>query len=391
MVPNSPRSTSRLNRWSPACPTPSNIEIKAAITACRSLTLQQFAAIDATTFCQQGHPDFSPVGWHLGHIGYTEAKWVLVQMAGQAPPFPEYDRLFAADGLPKAERQNLPDLATIVDYLQIVRSQVFDYFDQDHAAAIAAVERQRLWQFLLQHESQHCETVAIVLAIIGSVLPEPHLPLDHTNPAMITIPAGQFWQGNDRLEALDNERPVHRVEVASFAIDRAPVTNAAYQQFINAGGYTDRRWWCDAGWDWLQQNPVTQPYYWPQVVAAHQPVCGVSWYEAQAYAQFVGKRLPTEMEWEAAATELTGIGQVWEWTDSWFAGYPGFQAFPYQGYSATYFDRQHRVLRGGSWATRSWATRPSFRNWYHPGTRVIFAGFRCAQGEAPSKTSNDRQ
>ena len=104
-------------------------------------------------------------------------------------------------------------------------------------------------------------------------------------------------------------------------------------------------------------------------------------YEADAYARFVGKRLPTESEWaKAAAQDATGsmLGKVWEWTDTWVSPYPKFRAFPYVGYSQTYFDRTHRVLRGGSWATPKWALRRSFRNWYHPHRREMFAGFRCA-------------
>ncbi len=355
-------------------------------------------------FCDQAHPDFSPVGWHLGHIGYTEAKWILHHMAGLPDPFPQYHRLFAADGLPKHERQNLPNLGKIIDYLAIIRTSVLDYLQSADRAAIESVEQQRLWQFLLQHESQHSETIAIVLAIIGQAAGQPALNLSANGAipsgTMLAVPAGKFWIGCDRPEGLDNERPAHWVEVADFAIDRHPVSCAEYRQFIAAGGYQDQRWWSPAGWAWLEQQTITQqaitqPYYWPpdqpddrlpddRLPDDRLPVCGVSWYEADAYAKFVGKRLPTETEWEAAAnyaggSPLTGIGQVWEWTNSWFAGYPDFEWFPYPGYSQTYFDRQHRVLRGGSWATRRWATRSSFRNWYEPGTRVIFAGIRCAQ------------
>jgi gamma-glutamyl hercynylcysteine S-oxide synthase len=339
----------------------------------RELTLALFGSISPVTFCQQAHPDFSPVGWHLGHIGYTEAKWVLQHLAGLAPQWRQYDRLFAADGLPKAERQNLPGMAEILDYLAAIRTAVFDYLQQ-----APVQDQERLWQFLLQHESQHCETVAIVLAILDQTLPM--AKLEKFDPAdMVMIPAGGLGLGCDRAVALDNERPSHWVEVDGFEIARSPVTWGEYASFIEAGGYRDRRWWSAAGWDWLRQSGVAQPFY---TGAAGQPVCGVSWFEAAAYARFVGMRLPTEAEWERAASlgVLTGVGQVWEWTDSWFAGYDGFASFPYRGYSATYFDGAHRVLKGGSWATGEWTLRSSFRNWYHPWTRVIFAGIRLVRG-----------
>jgi gamma-glutamyl hercynylcysteine S-oxide synthase len=355
----------------------------------RSLTLDLVGTIPPDWFNCQAHPDFSPIGWHLGHIGYTEALWLLEHLAQEPAPLPagirQLQLLFAADGLPKVDRQNLPELAVILDYLEQVRSQVEAYLDRQ-AENSPDEATQRLWQFILQHESQHRETMMIVLALLGrAALPTPHT----ASTELLAIPAGGFWMGNDQVAALDNERPDHWVDRA-YRIASQPVTCGEYRQWIDAGGYQTREHWSAAGWDWLQQNGVTQPQYWhlSQVEAVDRPVCGISWYEADAYARAQGQRLPTEAEWEKAvqlAAQQSGPspfqwGQVWEWTDSWFAAYPDFQAFPYPGYSATYFDQQHRVLRGGSWATH--IRRPSFRNWYHPWTRVIFAGLRlCENGD----------
>lgn len=391
---------------------------------CRDLTLALFAGVDYETFCRQAHPDFSPIGWHLGHIAYTEALWLLEHSAGMPCQFPQYRRLFAADGLPKCDRVALPTLTEVQQYLQQVRTQVLDYLE------IAPLDTQeRLWRWLLQHESQHCETISLILALqqsqasnrsAASLSRSIALPSE-----MVCVPAGNCEYGNEGIEALDNERPVQRVEVKTFWIDRYPVTCAQYRTFMAAGGYEDARWWSAEGWQWLQAAQVTEPLYWSGDAAEDlHPVSGVSWYEADAYARFVGKRLPTEVEWEKAASwhpltqqrqpypwgeaepdadrcnhsHLVGrttpvdryvagqspygcydmLGNVWEWTATWFDGYAGFEAYPYRGYSQAYFDNQHRVLRGGSWATRSWGLRSAFRNWYHPHVREVFAGFRCA-------------
>ena len=410
-------------------------QLKQCLHQCRTGTLELFEGIDDATFRRQVHPDFSPVGWHLGHIAYTEALWLLERTARRQPLFPEYRRLFAADGLPKTQRVNLPTLAEVRRYLDTVRTQVFNYLET------AEIEKQeRLWRWLLQHESQHSETIAFVLQLAllqpgvaefrndSDRTAENQFPIPElaTETGMIQIPAGEFEMGNDSIDALDNELPVHQIYLDKYWIDCYPVTCGEYRVFMQAGGYQNCQWWSDAGWKWLEENPVNQPLFLTNALDFEKhPVCGVSWYEADAYARFVGKRLPTEAEWEKAASwdaaarrrrtypwgEATpdshlcnhdnrvghttpvdaypggqsacglqdALGNVWEWTSSVFDGYEGFVSYPYTGYSQVYFDGQHRVLRGGSWATRPWALRCAFRNWYYPGVRQILAGFRCAR------------
>jgi gamma-glutamyl hercynylcysteine S-oxide synthase len=255
----------------------------------------------------------------------------------------------------------------------------------------------------------------------------------------VLVPAGPFIMGtDDRLRAYDNERPAHEVHVPAFRIDVCPVTNARYLAFIVAGGYAQREHWCDAGWRWLRESGVGHPAQWRPLqgggwcelafgrrvpLALDQPVIHVSWYEASAFARWAGKRLPTEAEWEKAAAwdlergtsrrhpwgdaaptaELANLdqrtfgpaaigayprgvsfygchqmlGDVWEWTASELAPYPGFRAFPYREYTEVHFGHGYRVLRGGSWATQPIAARNTFRNWDLPQRRQIFAGFRC--------------
>lgn len=356
-----------------------------ALKSCRQETLSR--TIDTQPEClkQQAHPDFSPVGWHLGHIAYTESFWISEHLAGQPGAFSEYRRLFAADGLPKAERENLPDLQEILSYLREVRSQTLKILSSTDPAAQAP-----LWHWLLQHESQHAETISIVLALhsiqgTASGSKANLNDLEQVQPTLsysetIDIPAGDFIQGCDAPAAIDNEKPAHTVWLNSYTIDRYPVTCKQYRSFIEAGGYQESCWWTAAGWQWQCAAQVQAPLYWPNDSLDDRPVCGVSWYEADAYARFVGKRLPTESEWARAAQtdDIEAIGTVWEWTETWFDAYPGFRPFPYAGYSQAYFDQAHRVLRGGSFATPPWALRKSFRNWYHPDRREMFAGFRCA-------------
>lgn len=416
---------------------------------CRRGTFKLFTDIDYDTFCRQAHPDFSPVGWHLGHIAYTEDLWLLQRCAGLKPVFPEYHQLFAADILPKKQRVFLPTLPEVELYLGAVRKKVLDYLE------VAPIEEQeRLWRFIIQHESQHCETVAFVLQMQrkkeeessathlvtdltdlrdvtdrrkkkeGRLIADYQLPI--TDSPAIEIPAGEFYMGSDAAEALDNERSRHLCYLEAYSLDRYPVTCRQYRDFMESGGYQNPDWWSADGWKWLQSAKVDRPLYWSENPAFNNhPVCGVSWYEAEAYCNFIGKRLPSEAEWEKAASwDATNqtyriypwgeeqpngslcnhgnniantspvdafpkgasaagcwdmLGNVWEWTASTFDAYPGFESYPYRGYSQVYFDGEHRVLKGGSWATFPQALRSSFRNWYYPGVRQIIAGFRCAK------------
>jgi gamma-glutamyl hercynylcysteine S-oxide synthase len=381
----------------------------------RQNTLDLLAEVDQSLFFTQAHPDFSPIGWHFGHIAFTEAYWILEHLAQLPASFVEYQRLFAADGLPKKERQNLPSILVIQDYLSLVRSRVIEYLT---SASIG--QHERLWRWLIQHESQHGEIITFLWQLHRQSnqqnsfinIPQfkiPTYPKNTNFDEMVKVEAGKFVMGSNAIASQDNERPAHQLYLNTYWIDRYPVTCQQYYQFMMSGGYQQRQYWSVAGWQWLQQNPVSQPLYWSDSSdwIDDRPVCGVSYYEAEAYANFVHKRLPTEAEWSksALATSLKCnhsrkighttpvdtypdlskygcqdmLGNVWEWTSSWFDGYQEFVNYPYSGYSEVYFDHQHRVLKGGSWATGSSCLRISFRNWYHPHVRQILAGFRCAK------------
>jgi len=256
-----------------------------------------------------------------------------------------------------------------------------------------------VYGMVVQHEHQHLETM---LATINLMEAAYEISNERTGPSRasttgeLAVPGGTFVMGtDDEPWAYDNERPAHEIELAPYRIDSAPVRNAEFAAFIADGGYEAPALWSAVGWAWRQEAGLEHPHGWRRegegawsvlqlghrrALAGDEPVEHVCWYEADAFARWAAKRLPTEAEWEhAAGTGLEGVGEVWEWTSSDFAPYPGFRSFPYPEYSEVFFGNEYKVLRGGSWAAHPVTARTTFRNWDYPIRRQIFAGFRCAR------------
>jgi iron(II)-dependent oxidoreductase len=241
-----------------------------------------------------------------------------------------------------------------------------------------------VYEMLVAHELQHQETMLQLLQMLdvpygpAEVDPDAFAPRPVGEAGTIRVEAGAHTIGAPAHGfAYDNERPAHTVELPAFEIDRTPVANATYMAYMGETGADPPMYWERDGDGWARTAMgITTP------VDPARPVIHVSSHEADAFARWAGKRLPTEFEWEAAHPRLEGTGGVWEWTSSDFLAYPGFEAFPYEEYSKVFFGDEYKVLRGSSWATDPHVVRPSFRNWDLPQRRQIFAGFRLAEDAA---------
>jgi gamma-glutamyl hercynylcysteine S-oxide synthase len=425
--------------------------IAAELTAARGRTTLLTDCVNEADLVRQHSPLMSPLVWDLAHIANQEELWLLREVGGREPMHPEIDPLYDAFEHPRAERPALPlmppDQAR--SYGHEVRGRVLDLLDRVTFDSSRLLGDGFAFGMIAQHEAQHDETMLIThqiragTPVLTAAAPGP-APADALRlPAEVLVPGGPFTMGTSADPwALDNERPAHTVQVGSFFIDVTPVTCGQYLRFITDGGYDDPRWWTPDGWAHRQRAGLSAPLYWQsgsgqwlrkvfgrlEPVVAAEPVLHVCWYEADAYARWAGRRLPTEAEWEKAArfdpvTGLTRrypwgdaepsaslanlgqeflrpapagsypdgaapcgarqlIGDVWEWTSSDFLPYPGFRAWPYREYSEVFFGSEYKVLRGGSFAVSPVACRGTFRNWDYPIRRQIFSGFRTARSAA---------
>jgi iron(II)-dependent oxidoreductase len=414
-----------------------------ALAEARERTLALVASISEQDLIRVHSPLMSPLVWDLGHIAAFEDLWLVHRLGGEPMLRDDLAETYDAFETPRAGRGRLPFLRPpeARRYLDDVRARVIELAERD------GIGDGIVHEMVLRHEQQHGETMLQTIQLARLADYEPVGVRDHAGAAgpvatgleLVEVPGGECTIGAPAHGfAYDNERPRHRTDVRGFLIGRTPITNASFLTFVEGGGYERREWWSEEGWAWKEQYDITRPGGWTadlrrewrlgrlEPLHLQSPVVHVSWFEADAFARASAARLPTEVEWEKAATwdqetqvarsfpwgdeaavpgvhanldqidsgpapagahpagaapcgALAMIGDVWEWSSSVFGGYPGFEAFPYKEYSEVFFGDGYRVLRGGSWATRARVATPTFRNWDFPERRQIFSGIRIAR------------
>jgi iron(II)-dependent oxidoreductase len=420
-------------------------DVIGALGEARERTLALVASIGDEDLERVHSSLMSPLVWDLGHIAAFEDLWLNHRYGGHPLLRDDLADVYDAFETPRAGRGELPFLRTeeAKAYMEAVRERTLEVIDERGAGDVH--------ELVIRHEQQHNETMLQAMQLarldpqLGHRTPAGANRADGANGAtealidLIYIPTGACTIGAPAQGfAYDNERPRHHTDVRGYLIGRSPITNASYLTFVEGGGYERREWWSDEGWAWKEEYDITRPAGWTEGLDAEwrlgrieplgpeRPVVHVSWFEADAFARAHDARLPTEAEWEKAATwdqesgaalrypwgnepPLAGehanvdlahpgpepppaerlaaspfgaeqmIGDVWEWTATEFRGYDGFRAYPYREYSEVFFGPDYKVLKGGSWATRARVVTPTFRNWDYPQRRQIFSGFRIAR------------
>jgi iron(II)-dependent oxidoreductase len=362
--------------------------VLAGLARAREATLALVAPLDEQQLQRVYSPIMSPLVWDLGHIAAYEDLWLAHRLGGRELLHPDLAALYDAFETPRAVRGELelltPEQAR--RYLEDVRARTSEALER------CGVGDGVICEMVIRHELQHNETMRQTLAIAGLLSPSDSAARDRpidtpgaeqlgAREEWIALAAGAFELGApDGDFSYDNERPRHRAETAAFEIARRPASNGELVRFAEDGGYEREELWSAEGWAWRAEQ---EPALHPAIAAGHAdaPACHLSWYEADAFARASDARLPSEAEWERAATTapLASIGRVWEWTGSFFGGYPGFVAYPYREYSEVFFGSEYCVLRGSSWATHPRVASRHFRNWDLPLRRQIFAGVRLAR------------
>ena len=396
----------------------------------------------------------NPLDWEIGHAAYFAELFVRRATQGGTPRLSKADALFDSTAIEHDVRWDLPlpDRSRLYSYLHEVRDDLLEFIEAAETPGLGSEARYRCLLAVF-HEDMHTEAFTYTRQTMAYPPPElerlAHAPTQDVGPLPgdAAVPGGRFRLGAERDAGfvLDNEAWAHDVTVEPFRIALAAVTQEEFAQFVEDGGYENRRYWSEDGWAWRESTAATAPLYWRQRAGAgwerhdfdrwvpiepHRAMIHVCWYEADAFARYQGRRLPTELEWEvAAAAEPTAdgrglahtkrpypwgadpptservnmdwaamgaldvgafpdgasafgcrqmLGNVWEWTADTFAPYPGFDSGPYREYSTPLFGST-KVLRGGAWPTRSRLIRNTWRNYYEPHRRDVWAGLRtCA-------------
>lgn len=386
----------------------------------------------------------NPLLWEIGHVAWFHEYFALRRLGGGLPRMANADGLYNSSTVPHDVRWDLPlpSRADTLEYMAQVHEAMIDRFNGEQATE----QETALYLLTTYHEDMHDEAFIYTRQTLGYQAPRfaaaGSLRVENTGAlsgdAAIGGVAFQLGSTPSAVFVFDNEKWAHQVRVQPFRIARAPVTNTEFLAFVIEGGYRRRQFWSEDGWRWRSEAQAEHPLYWiPQGASwaerrfdgveplhPYRPVSHVNWYEADAWCRWAERRLPTETEWEAAATtepastckrrypwgndppfahhaNLDGsmlgtadvaafpegdsawgcrqmLGNVWEWTATTFVPYPGFSPDVYEDYSAPWFGSR-KVLRGGAWATRSRMITGTYRNFFTPERRDIIAGFRtCA-------------
>ncbi len=367
-------------------------------TLCKPLEIEDYVV--------QPMMDVSPPKWHLGHTTWFFEEFILKR---HKPGYQLFHDDFAfvfnsyyetlGKRVIRNDRGNLsrPGVAKVYDYRHYVTNEMKEFLSNEIPA-----ELEEVLLIGIHHEKQHQELLMTdIKYILGNnpLLPKYNNlyienPTIQENQEWISVDEGIYeigYAGSDFC--YDNELGRHKVYLNNYQISNREVTNGEFLEFINAGGYQDFNHWHADGWEWVKQEKITQPMYWHKIEDEwHQytlqglirldleaAVCHVSYYEAFAYAQWKGFRLPTEFEWEAAQA-LFNWGQRWEWTESAYLPYPGYKKAPgaLGEYNGKFMVNQ-KVLRGSSVVSASNHIRSTYRNFFQPNLRWQYTGIRLAK------------